>query len=90
LNLSDKGEGSVVALPVYGEFLKKVMDNGTLGVTREDTFHRPAGAKDYDCWDGSITIDDVEAEANGDSLDGEVVEPEQPSDVIFEEADEFY
>lgn len=91
VHLSDKGEGSVVALPVYGEFLKKVMDNGTLGVTREDTFHRPAGAKDYDCWDGSITIEDVEAEANGELAEGEEpVEEEKPSDVIFEEADEFF
>ncbi|MBQ8272443.1 MAG: transglycosylase domain-containing protein [Tidjanibacter sp.] len=91
VHLSDKGEGSVVALPVYGEFLKRVMDNGTLGVTREDTFHRPAGAKDYDCWDGSITIEDVEKEENGELTDGEEpIEEEKPSDVVFEDADEFF
>ena len=89
VHLSDKGEGSVVALPVYGEFLKRVMDNGTLGVTREDTFHRPAGAKDYDCWDGSITIEDVEKEENGE-IPAEESTPTPPSDVIFEEADEFF
>ena len=88
VHLSDKGEGSVVALPVYGEFLRKVMENGSLGVTREDTFHRPAGAKDYDCWDGSITIEDVEKEESGDTT--EEPEEEKPSDVIFEETDEFF
>ena len=88
VHLSDKGEGSVVALPVYGEFLKRVMENGTLGVTREDTFHRPAGAKDYDCWDGSITIEDVEKEENGETT--EEVEEEKPSDIIYEETDEFF
>ena len=86
VHLSDKGEGSAVALPVYGEFLKRVMDDGTLGVTREDTFHRPAGAKDYDCWDGSITIEDVEKEENGEAVEEETP---APSDVIYEE-DEFF
>ena len=91
VHLSDKGEGSVVALPVYGEFLKRVMDNGTLGVTREDTFHRPTGAKDYDCWDGSITIEDVGKEENGELSEGEEpIEEEKPSDVVFEDADEFF
>jgi len=92
VHLASKGEGSVVALPIYGEFLKKVMDNGTLGVTKEDKFYRPAGAKDYDCWDGSITIEDVENEneegENPDEIEPEV--PEKPSDVIFEEDDEFF
>ena len=87
VHLSAKGEGSVVALPIYGEFLKKVMDNGTLGVTREDSFHRPSGAKEYDCWDGSITIEDVESEGEES---GEPIPEEKPSDVIFEEDDEFF
>ncbi|MBO7300380.1 MAG: penicillin-binding protein [Tidjanibacter sp.] len=87
VHLTDKGEGSAVALPVYGEFLKKVMDDGTLGVTRADTFHRPAGAKDYDCWDGSITIEDVEKEVSGEAV--EEVEVPAPSDVIYEE-EEFF
>lgn len=91
VHLEAKGEGSVVALPIYGEFLKKVMDNGSLGVTREDTFHRPAGAVEYDCWDGSVSIEDVEVDENGEIvLDENEVEDEAPSDVIFEEEDEFF
>ncbi|MBQ2247276.1 MAG: penicillin-binding protein [Tidjanibacter sp.] len=90
VHLSAKGEGSVVALPIYGEFLKKVMANGSLGVTREDTFHRPAGAKEYDCWDGSISIEDVQFDENGEIIEEDVVEESQPTDVIFEEEDEFF
>ncbi len=42
------GEGSVVALPIVGEFLKRVYDNGSLGVTRNDSFVRPAEMPRYD------------------------------------------
>ena len=41
------GEGSVVALPIVGEFLTSVYNNGTLGVTRSDTFVRPVQMPDY-------------------------------------------
>ena len=40
---------SVVALPIVGEFLKSVYDNGTLGVSRFDKFERPASMPRYDC-----------------------------------------
>ena len=77
-----------MALPIFGEFLRKVQQDGTLGVTVEDTFYRPAGAKEYDCWDGSITIEDVENEAEGE--EGTEVVEEKPSDVIFEDDEEFF
>ena len=90
VHLSSRGEGSVVALPIFGEFLRKVQQNGSLGVTVEDTFYRPAGAKDYECWDGSITIEDVEGEegAEGTEEDMEVID--RTSDVIFEDDEEFF
>ena len=44
-----QGEGSVVALPIVGDFLRQVYDNGSLGVTRLDRFVRPAMVPDYDC-----------------------------------------
>ena len=86
VHLASRGEGSVVALPVYGEFLKRVMDDGSLGVTKTDTFFRPMGAKEYDCWDGSITIEDVVTNENGEAT--EVVE-QKPSDVVFDD-EEFF
>jgi penicillin-binding protein 1A len=90
VHLSSRGEGSVVALPIFGEFLRKVQQNGSLGVTVEDTFYRPAGAKEYECWDGSITIEDVEGEegAEGTEEDMEVID--RTSDVIFEDDEEFF
>ena len=49
VHLISRGEGSVVALPIVGEFLKSVYDNGTLGVSRFDKFERPASMPRYDC-----------------------------------------
>ncbi len=37
------GGGSNVALPIWGIFMKKVLENGTLGVTKNDTFTPPQG-----------------------------------------------
>ncbi len=91
VHLSSRGEGSVVALPIYGEFLRKVQQNGTLGVTVEDKFFRPMGAKEYDCWDGSVSIEDVEAEATeGTEGEEQPVVEEKPNDVVFDDEEEFF
>lgn len=37
------GGGSNMALPIWGLFMKKVFENGTLGVTKYDTFVAPTG-----------------------------------------------
>ncbi len=37
------GGGSNMALPIWGIFMKKVLDDGTLGVTKEDKFAIPDG-----------------------------------------------
>ncbi len=49
VHLTSSGEGSVVALPIVGEFLKKVYDDGRLGISRTDRFIRPALMPQYDC-----------------------------------------
>ena len=49
VHLISRGEGSIMALPIVGEFLKSVYDNGTLGVSRFDKFERPASMPRYDC-----------------------------------------
>ena len=90
VHLSSRGEGSVVALPIYGEFLRKVQQNGTLGVTVEDKFFRPMGAKEYDCWDGSVSIEDVEQEGEAAEGGEQPVVEEQPNDVVFEDEEEFF
>jgi penicillin-binding protein 1A len=37
------GEGSVMALPIYGEFMKRVYADPKLGVRQTDTFEVPSG-----------------------------------------------
>ncbi len=47
------GGGSNMALPIWGIFMKKVIDDGTLGVTKYDMFQAPKGFDaNLDC-DGS-------------------------------------
>ena len=43
------GEGSVMALPIVGEFMKSVYGDGRLGISREDKFARPTLMPRYDC-----------------------------------------
>jgi penicillin-binding protein 1A len=45
------GEGSALALPIYGEFMRKVFDDRTLTIDRRERFVRPLGAIDYHCPD---------------------------------------
>lgn len=38
-----------MALPIVGEFMKSVYDDGRLGIDREDRFVRPTLMPEYDC-----------------------------------------
>lgn len=49
VHLISAGEGSVVALPIVGEFMKNVYEDGRFGIGRTDTFIRPAQMPHYDC-----------------------------------------
>lgn len=49
VHLQARGEGSVMALPIVGEFLNKVYDNKKLGISKQDRFKLPANMPDYDC-----------------------------------------
>lgn len=76
VHLSRRGEGSVVALPIYGEFLRKVLKDGTLGVTRKDRFHNPPGARNYTCWTpespyNDDTVEYLDWSSNADYYDQE-------------------
>ena len=57
VHLSSGGEGSVMALPVVGEFLTKAYADPKLGLSREDEFVRPPMMPVYECPDE----DDAEA-----------------------------
>ena len=36
------GQGARAALPIYGKLMRKIYDNGNLGITEKDTFDIPA------------------------------------------------
>ena len=49
VHLSAQGEGSVMALPIVGEFLKRAYADPSLGMSRQARFSRPEGWEAYDC-----------------------------------------
>ena len=49
VHLRAQGEGSVMALPIVGEFLKRSYDDPRLGLSRSAKFSRPEGWVAYDC-----------------------------------------
>ena len=49
VHLTSRGEGGVVALPIVGDFLQRVHNDSSLGISREDLFPRPIGAPNFDC-----------------------------------------
>ena len=51
VHLRSGGEGSVMALPIVGEFLTKVYSDSRLGFSRGDVFVRPPSVQNYDCPD---------------------------------------
>jgi penicillin-binding protein 1A len=49
VHLKAQGEGSVMALPIVGEFLKRAYDDPRLGMSRKAKFSHPEGWEAYDC-----------------------------------------
>ena len=49
VHLKAQGEGSVMALPIVGEFLKRSYDDPHLGLSSNAKFSRPEGWVSYDC-----------------------------------------
>ena len=48
---SSRGEGSVMALPIVGDFLRRVHSDPNINVDREDKFVRPALWQGVECED---------------------------------------
>jgi len=68
VHLLSRGEGGVVALPIVGDFLKSVYDDGSLGISRVDKFVRPASMPRYDCSDFAGADDLSAGQADEDEL----------------------
>ncbi len=60
VHLNSAGEGSVVALPIFGEFMEQVYANPALGISREDKFYHPLGAIEYNCPDDVMPEEEME------------------------------
>lgn len=43
------GEGSIMALPIVGDFFARVYKNPALGISKQDRFRRPDRVTEYDC-----------------------------------------
>ena len=63
------GEGSAIALPIYGEFMKRVYADPKLGVRQTDTFEVPPGAVIYGCDDVENLTPVVETVPNDEFFD---------------------
>lgn len=59
-----RGEGSALALPIFGEFMKKVYADPRLGITQDDKFPVPVGAVTYDC-DPEQAPEDINPDDDG-------------------------
>lgn len=57
IHLTGRGDGSAVALPIFGKFMQKVYADKSLGVTLQDKFMPPIGVVKYDCDEQTPTID---------------------------------
>ena len=49
VHFKSAGEGSVMALPIVGEFLKRSYEDPRLGLSKNAKFSRPEGWESYDC-----------------------------------------
>ena len=59
------GQGASVALPIWGIWMKKVLADGTLGISADDSFSRPAGFNiDLACTGGE---EDTEGETQSET-----------------------
>ncbi len=54
VHLSSGGEGSTLALPIFGEFMKRVYADPESGIRMTDRFEIPLGAITYDCDDAVL------------------------------------
>lgn len=57
-------EGSRLALPIFGQFMKKVYADPSLGITPNDKFKRPVGYQSLDCGELIEKVDSDDKEKN--------------------------
>ena len=65
-----QGEGSVMALPIVGEFLKQAYADPRLGLSRNAKFSRPEGWVSYDCPKEMFPTEEVQQNKEPDEFFG--------------------
>ncbi len=70
IHLKSRGEGSVMALPIVGEFLTSLHKEPQLGVSRNDKFTKPLGMPDFDyeCGGDTTTPSNTSDDSEKDEL----------------------
>ncbi len=69
IHLDRAGEGSARALPIFGEFMKRVYANKSLGIYETDSFGIPYGQKYADCGEEQTTTTTTVTEEEDEFFD---------------------
>ncbi len=87
--LSSQGEGSVVALPIVGDFLRNVHKDPNINISRRDRFVRPSRWRFMSCPD-EVGVEEVDEKEKEDK-DAPTIAPTQNRTVRGESTnDEFF
>ncbi len=62
IHLHRRGEGSVMALPIVGDFLTRVYNDPSIHVNRDDTFVRPPLWSGFDCPEAELPSQEKQEE----------------------------
>ena len=57
ITLGNRGEGSVMALPIVGDFLRRVHNDPNINIDKTDKFVRPASWQEVECEDAESPAD---------------------------------
>ncbi|MFI3269107.1 MAG: transglycosylase domain-containing protein [Rikenellaceae bacterium] len=74
IHLKSRGEGSVMALPIVGEFLTSIYKEPKFGISKRDKFTKPIGMPDFDyeCRGNQETSEiEVETSSNDEGEESE-------------------
>jgi penicillin-binding protein 1A len=68
VHIVNNGEGSALALPIFGDFMTRVYNNRSINVNRTDKFYRPEGAVEYNCPDTEDPLPDTGSTTGSDEF----------------------
>lgn len=69
IHLTGVGDGSRVALPIFGRFMQKVYADKSLGISVDDKFMPPIGVVRYDCNENTPTVKNIRQKSEEEFFD---------------------